>query len=879
MKSHRIILSVGALAFLLVPAVYIPSVAQTTTGANTQLTKSHKANIHDGFWSPKFDTWRTTTANDVLDKFEGKHLAATEQSKNNVFENFDKVAAGKKGEKHAGLPWFDGLIYESIRGIGDLVGQHPDPALKSRLDGYIDRIYAAQQADPDGYINTYTDLMEPTHRWGDNGGMLRYQHDVYNAGMLIEAGVHYYTATGNIKLLTVATRFANYMSKLMGPVPKRNIVPAHSGPEEAVLKLYWLYKENPSLKKKIDAPVNEKDYFDLVTFWIENRGNHIGLPLWQTWGGSKAEKWIKDQKYNEGTISNATRPSWGDYAQDSISVFKQKTIEGHAVRATLLATGITAVALETHSPQYIQTADQLWANKVGKRMFVTGGVGAIADDEKFGPDYYLPTDAYLETCAAVGAGFFSQRMNELTGNGMYMDEFERVLYNNVLTGVSLAGDNYTYQNPLNSHDHSRWEWHSCPCCPPMFLKMVAELPNYIYASAANQLYVNMFVGSDTKIKLANKTAVTISQETNYPWEGKVNIKVNPEKQSPFSINVRIPGWARGKENPYDLYKSNLTTAYTLKVNGTTVKASIKNGYAVVTRTWKKGDQIQLDLPMKPRFVTANQQVKDLKNKVAIASGPIVYSLEASDNGSVDKVLIDTASIMQISYQKDLLNGVNTITGKSASGKEFKAIPYYAVGNRQAKGYQVWLQIPQIASIKVNSNKVENKISKLIYGSNIEDVNHEIYGGFYDQRIFGESFEEPSTGVNFKDWRRYTGFWTGKDGEVTIIPGRKTHSDVKMNGNHSIGVEPDQSAKLIYEAKNLHNGTVIAEIKFTGRGESAAILVRTANVGVGNDNFDGYEISLNRSGKSILLGKHLQNFQLLKESAASFDPTAWNKLTV
>lgn len=874
MRLNRFLLALGVLASA--PSV---SLGQSDPGTKNQLTKSYKANIHDPFWSPKFEIWRTTTANDVLDKFEGKHLSAAEQGKNNVFENFDKVATGKKSAKHAGLPWFDGLIYESIRGIGDLIGQHPDVALQARLDGYIDRIYAAQEVDPEGYINTYTDLMEPTHRWGDNGGLLRFQHDVYNAGMLIEAGVHYYQATGKTKLLTVATRFANYMSKLMGPLPKRNIVPAHSGPEEAVLKLYWLYKENPALKEKVGVPVNEKDYFNLVTFWIENRGNHMGFPLWQTWGNEKAEKWIMDQKYKEGNVTHATRPGWGDYAQDSISVFKQKTIEGHAVRATLLATGITAVALENHAPQYIQTAEQLWSNMVGRRMFVTGGVGAIAHDEKFGPDYYLPTNAYLETCAAVGAGFFSQRMNELTGNGMYMDEFERVLYNNVLTGVSLSGDKYTYQNPLNAHDHSRWEWHSCPCCPPMFLKMVSELSNFIYASSGNQVYVNMFVGSDAKVKLANKSAVAISQITNYPWQGKIDIKVNPDQQSIFSVNIRIPGWARGKENPYDLYHSNLTPSYTLKVNGRLTKASLKNGYAVISRTWKKGDQIQLDLPMKPRFVIANQEVKDLKNRVAIAAGPVVYSLEASDNDHIDQLLIDTTVAMQMQFESDLLNGVNVITGKSANGKTFKAVPYYAVGNRQGKGYQVWSSVPQIARIKVNSNKVENKISKLMFGSNMEDVNHEIYGGFYDQRIFGESFEEPSTGVNFNDWRRYTGFWTAKDGEVTIIPGRKTHSDVIMNGTHALGVEPDQSAKLIYEAKDLTNGTVTAEIKFTGNGESAALLVRTANEGVGNDIFDGYEVSLNRNGKSIMLGKHVHNFQQLKDAVVSFDPMAWNKLKV
>ncbi|TCC98216.1 beta-L-arabinofuranosidase domain-containing protein [Pedobacter psychroterrae] len=875
MKKNHFLLTLGLTALI------TNSMGQNSGNSQKiQLDQSLKANINDAFWSPKMEIWSTTTATDVLNKFEGQHLPLQERKANNVFENFDKIAAGKKGTGgHAGLPWFDGLIYESIRGIGDLIGQRPDPALQARLDAYIDRIYAAQKADPEGYINTYTDLMEPTHRWGDNGGMLRYQHDVYNAGMLIEAGVHYYKATGKTKLLEVATRFANYMSSLMGPVPKRNIVPAHSGPEEAVMKLYLLYKDNPALKKTIGIPVDEKAYFDLVKFWIENRGNHMGFPLWQTWGNDKAEKWIKDVKYNEGTVTSATRPTWGDYAQDSISVFKQKTIEGHAVRATLLATAITAVALENHDPQYIQTADQLWDNMVGRRMFVTGGVGAIAHDEKFGPDYFLPTDAYLETCAAVGAGFFSQRMNELTGDGKYMDEFERVLYNNVLTGVSLSGDKYTYQNPLNAHDHSRWEWHSCPCCPPMFLKMVSELPNYIYASSGDRLYVNMFIGSDANILLAKKTKVSISQKTNYPWEGKVTIQVDPEKQSAFSLSVRIPGWARGRENPYDLYRSDLAASYTISLNGNPVNAQLENGYATISRKWKKGDKVELELPVKPRLVTANKQVKDLRGMVTIASGPIVYSVEVADNENIDQLQIDTNTSLQLQHRKDLLNGVNVVTGKSAGGKTFTAIPYYAVGNREQKGYKVWIPVPQTSRIKVNGSRIENTVSPLLYGSNIEDVNHEIYGGFYDQRIFGESFEEPSTGVNYNDWQKYTGYWTAKDGAVEIIPGRNTHSDVEMNGNHKIGVEPDHSAKLIYQSRGFANGTVEAEMRFTGKGESAALLVRVANAGVGNDVFDGYEISLNRDGKRLMIGKHLQNFELLKEASVNFDPLVWNKLKV
>jgi len=665
----------------------------------TQTVKNVKVN--DAFWKPKLELWSTTTANDVLDKFEAKNLtSAEEREKNNVFKNFDDVAQGKKGTNHhAGLPWFDGLVYESIRSIGDLLKQYPNKQVEARVDGIIDRIYQAQKADPNGYINTYTDLIEPSHRWGDNGGFLRWQHDVYNAGMLVEAGVHYYKATGKTKLLEVATKFANYMSALMGPSPKRNIVPAHSGPEEALLKLYWLYKENPDLKTKVSVPVNAQSYYELATFWIENRGRHAGYPLWLSWGNDKSEKWIKEQQYKTQGSGNNTRPTWGDYAQDSIPVFQQSTIEGHAVRATLLATGITAVALENHSPEYIRTAKDLWSNMVGKRMFVTGGVGAIHNDEKFGPDNFLPTDAYLETCAAVGAGFFSQRLNELTGDAKYIDEFERTLYNNVLTGISLSGTKYTYQNPLNSHKHARWDWHSCPCCPPMFLKIVSAMPEYIYAIAPERLYVNLFVGSSANVAVSKGINTSIEQKTNYPWNGKVEIKLTPDKESSFALYVRIPGWAQGIENPYGLYSSGLKPAIKLLVNGKAQEQQIKDGYAIINRTWKKGDVVSLELPMQPRLISANTQVNDLKDKVAIASGPIVYCLESIDNANLDDLKILKSNTLSLNFDNKILNGVNVIHGTTtdANAKKlsFTAIPYYAVGNREKQGYKVWVDALEV----------------------------------------------------------------------------------------------------------------------------------------------------------------------------------------
>ena len=665
----------------------------TDTRQILHLPELDQVRIEDAFWSPKLETWRKITANDVLDKFEGKYTPFPGwDDTRDAFRNFDRVAEGQRDIKqHDGPEWYDGLVYESIRGIADFLAGHPNKEMEKRIDGYIDRIYAAQQTEPTGYINTHTQLMENDHRWGDNGGLLRGQHDVYNAGMLIEAGVHYYQATGKTRLLEIATRFANYMADYMGPEPRKNVVPAHSGPEEAVMALYWLYKNEPELKDKLSIPVRESDYYDLVTFWIENRGHHCGYPLWGTWGYRKSEKWIKDACYHQTEFGPHSRPCWGEYSQDSIPVLEQKTIEGHAVRATLMATGLAAAALENQSPQYIETAKRLWENMAGKRMFITGGVGAIHEDEKFGPDYFLPTDAYLETCAAVGAGFFSQRMNQLTCNARYMDEVERVLYNNVLTGVSLSGDKYTYQNPLNTDKPDRWEWHVCPCCPPMFLKIMSAMPSYIYAYQGDNIYVNLFIGSEVRIPIDKNNSVRLKQLTSYPWHGAVSIQVNPDKAGTFSIKVRIPGWAQGTENPYGLYQSNLKAPVKLKVNQKDILLRIVDGYAEISREWKKGDHIELELPMQPRLITASEAVKDLRGQVALASGPVIYCFEDADNPELPTLTLQPQTPLELSHDNDLLHGVNII--KCQSKIPAKAIPYYAVASRkESHSYKVW--IPQ-----------------------------------------------------------------------------------------------------------------------------------------------------------------------------------------
>ncbi|SDE91042.1 DUF1680 family protein [Mucilaginibacter pineti] len=637
--------------------------------------------INDTFWSPKLNTLHTVTVYDVLDKLEGKYQPdrddlIQEKEKTgrtrDAFLNFDRVAQEKTSTGESdGPPWCDGLVYESIRGAADLLVARPDKKLEQKLDGYIDRIAAAQAADPEGYINTYTTLNRPSQRWGTNGGDDRWQHDLYNAGMLVDAGVHYYNATGKTKLLQVAVKMADYMCKVMGDAPKLNVIPGHAGPEEAFFKLYLLFKGQPALADKIHAPVTTDAYLSLAKYWIEHRG------------------------FPADADGSRKRQVYGSYNQDDQSVFTQQTIEGHAVRATLLGTAIAAIGAYDNDDRYIQTANRYWDNMVGKRTFITGGQGAIADDEKFGKDYYLPQSAYLETCASIGAAFFSERMNELQANGKYMDEFERALYNNILSGVSLDGSHYNYENSLISTNHPRWVWHSCPCCPPMILKMAGALPGFIYATDKQKgIYVNLFIGSTARIgKGAN--LVNISQHTGYPWNGSIQLNVDPVTASNFSIRVRIPGWATGKENPYDLYSSKSTGQVKLSVNEKAINVHIENGYAVISRKWHKGDKIMLTIPMQPRVVEPNSQVAELNNKLAIAAGPLVYAFEANDNPQLTGSTLANNETLQLQPKPGLLKGINVIQITSPDKRQtLTAIPFYAIGNRDKSNYQVWMNKAQ-----------------------------------------------------------------------------------------------------------------------------------------------------------------------------------------
>jgi DUF1680 family protein len=625
--------------------------------------------IDDAFWSPKLKTWREVTIPDCWTKFE--------HDRGGAIANFDRVRDGKTGD-HAGPEWYDGLIYEMIRGSADFLRERPDPRLKKRIEGYIDRIAAAADRDPDGYVETWTELMAPGQRWALNGGNDVQQHELYNAGALIEAGIHWYRATGETKLLKVAVRMANDMCNLMGPPPKTNQVPGHPLGEESLTRLYLLFQQHPELKARLGVPVHEADYLKLAEFWIENRGNHQGRLL-----------------------------DWGAYAQDDQPVLEQSEMEGHAVRDALLCAGLVAAGSAGDREDYLSTAQRLWDNMTGRKTYLTGGLGSVGDYEGFGPDYALPNrSAYAETCAAVAGGFFDYDLGLAFADAKYADALERELFNGALVGVSLDGDRYFYDNPLEAGpQHQRWSWHTCPCCPPMFLKLMGALPGYIYAQNARGIYVNQFIGSRAEIEW-NQSKFRLRQATSYPWDGKVTITVDPEKSTGTDLDlyIRIPAWCQGPASTNDLYQ-----IAGLPVTGATVAINCKpvpnldlvRGYAKLHRQWIRGDQVQVRFDMPVRQVTANPKVQADRGLVALRRGPVIYCGESVDNPEgLASVVIPAGTAFDAKFKSRLLGGVTVLQGKVLSRNTrggqailtpatFTAIPYYANANRGAAAMRVW----------------------------------------------------------------------------------------------------------------------------------------------------------------------------------------------
>ncbi|MBO0800467.1 MAG: glycoside hydrolase family 127 protein, partial [Blastocatellia bacterium] len=397
-----------------------------------------------------------------------------------------------------------------------------------------------------------------------------------------------------------------------------------------------------------------------------------------------------------------------EYNQSHLKVTQQTEAVGHAVRATYMYSGMADVAALTGDTSYVNAIDRIWENVIDKKLYITGGIGATARGEAFGANYELPNmTAYNETCAAVGNDYWNYRLFLLHADAKYIDVMERTLYNGLISGVSLDGKSFFYPNPLESAgQHHRQPWFGVACCPGNITRFIASVPGYVYAREGDKLYVNLFVGSTAEIKMDDGRTVKIKQETRYPWDGKVKLSAESDKSSPFTINLRIPGWARNEAVPGDLYTFIDKTAepVVLKVNGKPVPLKLDKGYVGLTRNWRKGDVIELVMPTPVRRIAANQKVGADRGRTALQRGPIVYCAEWPDNPNrhVRNLVLDEKAKLDAEFRPGLLNGVTVIKGKAtglsldAGGQvirreqDFMAIPYYAWANRGSGEMIVWI---------------------------------------------------------------------------------------------------------------------------------------------------------------------------------------------
>ncbi len=638
-----------------------------------------QVHLTDKFWSPRIETNRTVSIPSAFKECE----------KNGRFDNFAIAAGMKKGEHRGDFSFDDTDPYKVIEGASYSLAARYDSSLDQYLDSVINVIAAAQE--PDGYLTTC--VTNKCYRlsgwWGRSKWEKLNSHELYNCGHLYEAAVAHYRATGKRSLLDVAIRNADLVCKVFGPEEGQKHVPSgHPIVEMALVKLY-----------KVTG--NEK-YLQTAKYFIEETGR-----------GTDGHK-------------------LSEYSQDHMPILQQKEMAGHAVRAGYLYSGVADVATLTNDTAYLNALKRLWDNLAGRKLYITGGMGSRAQGEGFGPDYELPNHtAYCETCAAIANVFWNYRMFLATGQAKYVDVYERALYNGVISGVSLSGDRFFYDNPLESMgQHERQKWFGCACCPGNITRFIASVSGYQYATQQNDIYVNLYIQGTCNLTTASNK-VTVEQTTEYPWDGKVSIKVTPETEKEFAIRLRIPGWVTDRPVASDLYAyTDAPKAYTISVNGSPANIMTGDGYATLQRTWKAGDVIEINWPMEVRRIKANDKVETNRGFLAMERGPIVYCLEGKDqpDSTVFNKYIPADTKVNSTYDANLLNGVVVLSGtakeidRQGNVKDvpFKAIPYATWNNRGTDQMEVWMAsakeyatptpLPTIAS-KARTFSIQTPIQK------------------------------------------------------------------------------------------------------------------------------------------------------------------------
>jgi len=585
-------------------------------------------------------------------------------------KNFEIAAGRDTGKFQTIYPFDDSDVYKIIEGASYSLQTFPDPKLEAYLDTIINKIGLAQE--PDGYLYTNRTIAEKhngrgLHEWaGKNRWELDsvLSHELYNLGHLYEAAVAHYQATGKRTLLDIALKSADLVNKDFG-YDKVKVYPGHQVIEMGLVKLYRV--------------TGEKKYLDLAKFFLDIRG-----------------------------------PKGRSYNQANLKPVDQTEAVGHSVRATYMYSGMADIAAIENDATYLNAITKIWGNLVYGKMYLTGGIGATGGNEGFADPFVLPNmSAYCETCASIGDIFFNHRLFLLHGQSKYIDILEKTLYNSMLSGVSLSADRFFYPNPLESNgQHQRQAWFGCACCPSNVVRFVPAIPGYVYAVTDNELYINLFISNDANIILG-KRKVHISQKANFPWDGKVEIIVNPETNGKFILKIRIPGWAQNEAIPGGLYKftDQDSEPVKLKINDSPTELQLADGYAVVSRKWKSGDKIEVDFPMPVRKVVADERVKEDKDKIAFQRGPVIYCAEWPDNssGNVLNLVIKKDAAFTTEFEPSLFDGTQVIKtygvhlnltsdGKAETGlrpastpgeEPVKLIPYALWNNRGAGQMRVW----------------------------------------------------------------------------------------------------------------------------------------------------------------------------------------------
>lgn len=645
---------------------------------HSSFAKLSSVNMEDvkwtnGFWAERFRVCKDSMITHLWSVY-------TDPKTGHALQNFE-IAAGLDTGSHAGPPFQDGDFYKLLEAVASVYAVTKDKKLDELMDKTIAVITKSQGSD--GYIHTPVLIEERKHPENAKAFQDRLNFETYNLGHLMTAACVHYRATGKTSLLNVAIKATDY--------------------------LYNFYKKaSPELARNAICPSH---YMGVVEMY---RTTHNPKYL------ELAEKLIDIR----GLMENGT-----DHNQDRIPFREQTKAVGHAVRANYLYAGAADVYAETGDTSLLKTLNLLWDDVVYRKMYITGGCGALYDGvspdgtsynpseiqqvhQAYGRDYQLPNfTAHNETCANIGNVLWNYRMLQLTGNAKYADVMERTLYNSVLSGASLNGTKYLYTNPLSYSDdlpfNLRWPKDRVgyiglsDCCPPNVARTIAEVNNYVYSVSDKGLWFNLYGGNTLSTRLDDGSEIKLVQETDYPWNGKILIRFEQASSKAFSCFLRIPGWCEGAK---------------VLVNGKQENLPLKSGeYAELNRKWKKGDQIELQLPMPARLMEANPLVEETRNQVAVQRGPLIYCLESVDlpagrkifdveipsdiNLKPEPLTIGQNHVMLLEGKANLVENSNwkgqlyrQVSQEKPQSVPVKLIPYYAWGNRGHTDMEVWMPL-------------------------------------------------------------------------------------------------------------------------------------------------------------------------------------------